>query len=75
MLLISLVATAGAVAGSYVSAKVSTGFGRDLRSAIFARTERLSVHQFARFGSQCRPYAPIYRQVTLTALRARMVER
>ncbi len=26
--------------------------------------------QFARFGSQCRVYAPLYRQVTLTALRA-----
>jgi len=26
--------------------------------------------QFARFGSQCRLYAPIYRQITLTALRA-----
>jgi hypothetical protein len=26
--------------------------------------------QFARFGSQCRLFAPIYRQVTLTALRA-----
>jgi len=26
--------------------------------------------QFARFASQCRPYAPLYRQVTLTALRA-----
>src|SRR5688500_15091948 len=40
MLLISLVATAGAVAGSFVSAKVATGFGRDLRAALFARTER-----------------------------------
>ncbi len=29
-------------------------------------------HQFARFGSQCRPYAPLYRQVTLTALRANL---
>ncbi len=29
-------------------------------------------HQFARFGSQCRTYAPLYRQVTLTALRANM---
>lgn len=28
------------------------------------------VHQFARFGSICRVYAPLYRQVTLTALRA-----
>jgi hypothetical protein len=26
--------------------------------------------QFARFASQCRPYAPMYRQVTLAALRA-----
>ncbi|HEY6968428.1 MAG TPA: DUF3089 domain-containing protein [Candidatus Angelobacter sp.] len=26
--------------------------------------------QFARFASRCRPYAPLYRQVTLTALRA-----
>ena len=26
--------------------------------------------QFARFTSQCRPFAPLYRQVTLTALRA-----
>jgi hypothetical protein len=26
--------------------------------------------QFARFASVCRPYAPLYRQVTLTALRA-----
>ncbi|MFL6214224.1 MAG: DUF3089 domain-containing protein [Blastocatellia bacterium] len=27
-------------------------------------------HQFARFASVCRVYAPLYRQVTLTALRA-----
>lgn len=34
--------------------------------------ERRVVHvQFARFASVCRPYAPMYRQVTLTALRAR----
>jgi hypothetical protein len=26
--------------------------------------------QFARFGSECRTYAPLYRQVTLTALRS-----
>jgi|GEM_PF-74851 len=28
--------------------------------------------QFARFGAQCRLFAPIYRQVTLTALRANL---
>jgi Protein of unknown function (DUF3089) len=31
---------------------------------------RVIASQFARFGSVCRPYAPLYRQVTLTALRA-----
>jgi hypothetical protein len=36
--------------------------------------EELSVvrSQFARFGSQCRPFAPLYRQVTLAGLRAMM---
>ena len=34
--------------------------------------QRVIQAQFARFGSQCRPYAPLYRQVTLTALRAGM---
>src|SRR5215813_8692240 len=28
--------------------------------------------QFARFASKCRPYAPLYRQVTLVGLRAMM---
>jgi hypothetical protein len=28
--------------------------------------------QFARFGSACRPFAPMYRQVTLAGLRARL---
>jgi len=39
-----------------------------------AGPEELSVikQQFARFGSQCRTFAPLYRQVTLTALRAGM---
>lgn len=37
-----------------------------------AGPEELSVikQQFARFGSQCRVFAPLYRQVTLPALRA-----
>src|ERR1700752_2445483 len=27
-------------------------------------------HQFARFASKCRPYAPVYRQITLAGLQA-----
>jgi len=51
MLLMSAVGTACAIAGSYFSARVATGFGRILRGAIFARIEHFSVHQFDRFGS------------------------
>ena len=43
-------------------------------SDMAAGPEEMSVvkQQFARFGSQCRTFAPLYRQVTLTALRAGM---
>jgi Protein of unknown function (DUF3089) len=34
---------------------------------------RVAALQFARFGSQCRTFAPLYRQGTLTALRSNMV--
>ena len=51
MLLVSVVATLCAIAVSYYSAKVATGFGRILRGAIFARVEHFSIHQFDRFSS------------------------
>ena len=51
MLLFSIVATGCAVAGSFFSSRVATGFGRTLRGAIFARASRLSIHQFNHFGS------------------------
>jgi hypothetical protein len=43
-------------------------------SDMIAGPEELSVvkAQLARFGSRCRIYAPMYRQFTLTALRAQM---
>jgi pimeloyl-ACP methyl ester carboxylesterase len=46
-------------------------------SDMVAGPEELNVIrvQFARFGSQCRVYAPLYRQVTLSALRAFMTGR
>ena len=51
MLLMSIVATLCAIAGSYFSSKVATGFGRILRGAIFARAEHFSIHQFDRFSA------------------------
>ncbi|AKJ27439.1 DUF3089 domain-containing protein [Caldimonas brevitalea] len=36
---------------------------------------RVVQQQFARFGSQCRLFAPVYRQVTLAALAARVAGR
>jgi ATP-binding cassette subfamily B protein len=51
MLLTSSIGTLCAIAGSFYSAKVATGFGRILRGAIFARVERFSIHQFDGFGS------------------------
>src|SRR5262245_34912344 len=50
MLLMSIVATLCAIAGSFYSSKVATGLGRILRGAIFARVEHLSIHQFDGFG-------------------------
>src|SRR4030095_2017831 len=44
MLLMSIVASLCAIAGSYYSAQVATGFGRRLRGAIFARVEHLAIH-------------------------------
>jgi ATP-binding cassette subfamily B protein len=51
MLLMSVIATLCAIAGSYYSSKVATGFGRILRGAIFARVEHFSIHQFDRFSA------------------------
>src|SRR5262249_52664074 len=51
MLLMSIGATLCAIAGSYCSSKVATGFGRTLRGAIFAHVEHFSIHQFDRFGA------------------------
>lgn len=36
--------------------------------------QRAAESQFARFSTLCRPYAPLYRQVTLKALRSRMTD-
>ena len=52
----------------YPTVSMETGGNSDLN---ITRAERLVVNaQFARFAAKCRLFAPMYRQVTLTALRA-----
>lgn len=57
----------------YVYPTVSNDPG--VNSDMNAGPEELNVvkQQFARFGAKCRLFAPLYRQVTLTALRAGVV--
>src|SRR5262245_12610045 len=56
----------------YVYPTVSTD--REPNSDMNPDPAELNVvrQQFARFASKCRPYAPIYRQVTLIGLRSRL---
>src|SRR5499427_7578278 len=59
----------------YVYPTASTDAGGN--SDMIAGPEENNVirSQFARFGSKCRTFAPLYRQVTLTALRAAIAGR
>ena len=54
MPLVAVVGTACAVAGSYFSSRVATGFGRRVRNRIFDRVARFSVHQFDHFSATTR---------------------
>jgi Protein of unknown function (DUF3089) len=52
----------------YPTVSLDTGANSDMTPG---NEERSVIRaQFARFTSQCRPFAPLYRQATLTALRA-----
>lgn len=51
MLLVAIVGTIAAMAGSLFTAKVATGFGRVVRGRIFDRVARFSVHQFDHFST------------------------
>jgi hypothetical protein len=55
----------------YVYPTVSTDPGGNASMRIAPELVRVVNHQFARFASVCRTFAPVYRQATLTALRAR----
>jgi hypothetical protein len=59
----------------YVYPTVSNAPGANSPMAITADERNVVMAQFARLGSKCRLYAPMYRQVTLTALKANMMGR
>jgi hypothetical protein len=56
----------------YVYPTVSNDPGVLSTMKVEAEERRVVAQQFARFGKSCRLYAPMYRQFTLTALRAAM---
>ena len=56
----------------YVYPTVSTDPGPNSDMSIDPAEQNVVRQQFARFGSQCRQFAPMYRQVTLAGLRTAM---
>lgn len=56
----------------YAYPTVSTDRGRNSDLTADPAEKNVILQQFARFGSQCRTFAPIYRQITLGALVQRL---
>ena len=56
----------------YVYPTVSTDPGGNASMEVEPEEVKVVNQQFARFAAVCRPYAPLYRQATLTALRANL---
>lgn len=51
MILIAIIAMVSSVLGSYLAAKVATGFGRDLRTKVFTKVESFSLEEFDEKGT------------------------
>src|SRR5919202_1463815 len=51
MLLIAAGGTICSIAASFLSARTEVGFGRIVRSQIFARVQSFSLHEFDHFGT------------------------
>lgn len=51
MLLVALAGTTGAIISSFLSAKVASGYGRDLRRMVFSRVSSYSLHEFDKIGT------------------------
>lgn len=51
MLLVALISSVCAIVGSFISARISIGFGRDLRNKVFERVSGYSQSEFDRIGT------------------------
>ncbi|HHT42410.1 MAG TPA: ABC transporter ATP-binding protein [Firmicutes bacterium] len=51
MLLVASAGVACSIAGSYLASRASSGFGRDLRFAVFSRVGQFSPREFGQFGT------------------------
>ena len=51
MLVVALASSVCSVIGSFISARVALGLGRDLRSMVFTRVENYSLHEFDKLGT------------------------
>jgi ATP-binding cassette subfamily B multidrug efflux pump len=51
MLLVALVSSLCSIAGSYLSAIIGVGYGRDIRDGVFSRVESYSLHEFDQIGT------------------------
>lgn len=51
MLLVALVSSACSIIGSFFSARVALGLGKNLRNMVFTRVENYSLHEFDKLGT------------------------
>jgi ATP-binding cassette subfamily B protein len=51
MLLVALGGSISSIVAGYLSARASTGFGRDLRSRVFSHVESFSLNEFDKIGT------------------------
>jgi len=51
MLLVAAISAVAALVAGYLSARISSGFGRDLRSRVFSRVESFSLREFDEIGT------------------------
>ncbi len=51
MLLVALASSACSITGSFFSARVALGLGKNLRDMVFTRVENYSLHEFDKLGT------------------------